>query len=199
MAACTTVLATVPLVGCAGETGAAPPPLPPTRAALTSTPTATPSTVEAPVVEAPVTVAPAPAVTRPAPYEGGLNESDATTFAAYYLEVLNYTRQTNDSSELRRISDPSCEDCLGIADVTDQFAHFGMYYANPDIVFEQAFLEYYDEVSGEADVRLTMSGDLGVVNNADGTTQGSPFPFDHAEAMVLARFTSSGWRLVGLP
>ncbi|MGI4895979.1 MAG: DUF6318 family protein [Janthinobacterium lividum] len=188
LAAASVAFAVAPLFACSAEPEAGEVPAPARTVQPRPTQTSTSTAVPTPTT----TVEPPPS------FAFTLSEDDAGNFAGYAIQVLNYTRETNESAAWRAIVDPACEGCSKIADVTDEFAEAGAFYQNPDIQEHELRIEHFDPVSAEAEVLVTASVDFGVVIRSDGTLDGEPDPIDHGSFTFFQRYTVTGWKLVGL-
>lgn len=176
------------LSACSGETDVAPAPASPSAASTpspassTATPVATPTSVATVEAEEP-TFAPT----------GTFNENDAMAFGQFFVQVANHVRVTGDPALLTRYSAPDCDSCTYLTEVTDGLRANGARLLKPELKFEAAYLDSYDPIAMEAEVRVEVTGDLGQVVTSDGSVLHSPQPVDHAPAAVQMRFADGHW------
>src|SRR5699024_2511246 len=64
------------------------------------------------------------------------SEAGAAAFAAYYLEVLNYSTMAPESGLLSPLSDDSCKACASFEDMIDEYARQGHRTEGPVITYE---------------------------------------------------------------
>lgn len=156
------------LVGCSNETVAAP--VTSSTTTATSGPVATPTpskTRATPLRSTPTTTRSLPA---PELSELGttFTQDGASAFAGYYVQVLNYSRNTGDVELLRSISDPGCSGCdYDVQEVTGYLTH-GYSHVGLETRFRETWFTSWDPASGEIQMDVTVDRAPHVIVDASG-------------------------------
>lgn len=156
------------LVGCSNETVAAP--------VASSTTTATSGPVATPTPSETQETSPrsAPTTTRslPAPELSELGttftQDGASAFAGYYIQVLNYSRNTGDVALLHSISDSGCSGCdYDIREITGYLTH-GYEHVGLETRFRETWFRSWDPAIGEIQMDVTVDRPPHVIVDASG-------------------------------
>ncbi|CAM3445592.1 DUF6318 domain-containing protein [Occultella aeris] len=149
-------------------------------------------TTEEPTTEEPTTAEPTefPSPERPAAMDES-GPDGAIAAARYFFELVTYSQNTADTSQLQEVSDPECDFCLGVLRVVSLMVEDEAEFSGGEYDLDEESVQV-DNIDDTYTVTFDLNQGGGVARYPDGREEELP-PGEYSGVVLTALFNESSW------
>ena len=150
-----------------------------------------------PIEPSPTSAAPTPTVAAPAmPDQAQENTPEgAAAFVKHYIDVFNYASNTGNTTELRKLTAPSCSGCHSYIDLYEKTYKAGGYFKDSDWKLGELKLDFN---KSQSIVYGSATSPAGIIRDRSGTEPRAGIPEDSDLTFIVSKRPSSSWSLITL-